>query len=323
MNMLANIRRQTVVVVLLVWAVAALLFSAVVHLWPLNRYALATAARLLDLGAGPGWWLPDAPTVTCRPDEPPAVNHPVIQARLQRLYGLQAAYCGDTATAQVALAAATAVLTGDTSLEPFMGGMSASQPVVGPALAAERARAAYDRGENEEAVRWLEVAAAYLAEPANADYRSLYFAACYIYRGLNELDKALLACQKYTAVSPNNKEAWNHLAATHLARREWAAAEETLNRALALDPTWLPAAVNLVTALTAQDKGDAALAFYEQVRAQAGTDAWSAYYLAQMAVRLRRCDDARAYFQTANANPPAALQSALSRLQRRIANTCP
>lgn len=320
--MSANPRQRTVAAGLLL-AMAGLSLLAVVHLWPLNRYALATAARLLQMGAGPGWWLDLSSSTTCHPEAPPAVNHPVTQARLQRLYGLQAFYCGDTVTGQAVLTAAAAVLSEDANLEPLLGRPTASRPVVGPALAAERARTAYDRGENEEAARWLETAAAYLAEPANADYRSLYFAACYIYRGLDDLDKALLACQKYTAVSPNNKEAWNHLAATHLARREWAAAEEALNRALALDPTWLPAAVNLVTALTAQGNEEAALAAYAQAQTQAGTDAWSAYYLAQIALRLRRCDDARAYFQTANTNPPAALQSALSRLQRRLENACP
>lgn len=323
MTMFADSRQRTVAAILLAVVVVGLSLLAVVRLWPLNRYALATAERLLHLGAGPGWWLAPVSTTTCQPEAPPAGGDPVTQARLQRLYGLQAAYCDDTATAQAALAAAAAVLTDDASLQPFVGGTSPSRPGVGPALAAERARTAYDRGENAEAARWLEEAATYLAEPTNADYRSLYFVACYVYRGLDELDKSLLACQKYTTVSPNSKEAWNHLAATHLARREWTAAEEALDRALALDPAWLPAAVQLVTALTAQGKEEAALAFYEGVRAQAATDAWSSYYLAQMAVRLRRCAEARGYFQAANANPPAALQSALTRLQRRLASTCP
>jgi tetratricopeptide (TPR) repeat protein len=213
------------VTVFVVLAVAVVALPAVARLGLLNRYALATAARLLQLGAGPGWWLSSSPAMNCQPEAPPTLHHSMTQARLQRLYGLQAAYCGETTTAQTALAAAAAVLTGDTSLELLLGKPTTSQPIVGPALIAERARAAYDRGETAEAARWLGTAAAYLAEPPNADYRSLYFAACFIYRGLGELDNALLACQKYIAVSPNNKEAWNHLAATHLDRREWAEAE--------------------------------------------------------------------------------------------------
>ncbi len=314
-------RRPAGVAVAVVGLTGILVLVAAFPLWPLNRYALATAAYLINLGAAPGWWL--SSTTSCQPLTPPAGATRTVQARLQRLYGIQAAFCGQVEAAQTAWEAAAAALPGDTSLALFTGRAIAGEGVVGPALAAERARTAYARGDEEEARRWLQQAATYLAEPANADYRSLYFAACYIYRGLRQLDASLNACTKYTAVSPTHKEAWNHLAATYLARREWAEAEAALNRALALDPTWLPAAVNLVTALTAQGKDEAALAVYAQAQAQAGTDAWSSYHLAQMAVRLRRCAEARTYLRAAATDPPAALTSALAALQRRFEATCP
>jgi|GEM_PF-5614395 len=314
-------RRPAVMAIGVAGMTGILLLVAAFHLWPLNRYALATAAQLVNLGAAPGWWL--SPTASCQPLTPPAAAARTVQARLQRLYGIQAAFCGQVEAAQTAWQAAAAALPGDTSLALFTGRAMAGEAVVGPALAAERARTAYERGDEDEAARWLQQATTYLAEPANADYRSLYFAACYIYRGLRQLDASLDACTKYAAVSPTNKEAWNHLAATHLARREWAEAEAALNRALALDPTWLPAAVNLVTALTAQGKDEAALAVYAQAQAQAGMDAWSSYRLAQMAVRLRRCAEARMYLQAAATDPPAALTSALTALQRRFEASCP
>ncbi len=314
-------RRPLVLTLGAVLAVTALMLVAAFHLWPLNRYALATAGRLVNLGAAPGWWL--SPTASCQPLQPPTVTAGAVQARLQRLFGIQAAFCGQTEAAQTAWQAAAAALPDDTSLMLFTGQTIADEAVVGPALAAERARSAYARGDEEKAARWLQQATAYLAEPANADYRSLYFAACYVYRGLRQLDASLDACTKYVAVSPTSKEAWNHLAATYLARREWAEAEAASHRALALDPTWLPAVVNLVTALTAQGKEEAALALYAQAQAQAGTDAWSSYRLAQMAVRLRRCAEAQTYLQAAASDPPEALTSALAALQRRFEATCP
>ena len=295
------------------------------RLLQLNRYSLQTGALMIEQKIVPGWWLNQAQTTSCTPQISQVSANDRIHARGERLYALQAFACGETDLGNASLAATADRLTSDPTVSLILAkdatGVSASP--MGANTLAERARQAYAEGDREAAANWLDMGRSLLDEASQYDNQSFYFAACYIYRGLRRLDDSLKACQHYTDVKPNDKEAWNHLGTTYMALKDWPQAEAALRTAIGLDESWLPAQDNLVTVLYRQEKIDAALSVFDQAKQNTSDDAWSAYWLARMALQLGRCDDALSYLEIAKVTDSSTLRQPLDRLTAQLADACP
>ena len=297
----------------------------VASLFRLNQYALQTGRLMVAQDIAPGWWLNQDAMLSCNLPSSVFSDDDMVDARLERLYGLQALVCGEFEPGEASLTATADRLPSDPTVSLILakdeaGGASASP--MGANTLAERARQAYADGDREAAANWLDMGKGLLDETSQYDNQSYYFAACYVYRGLSRLDDSLKACQQYTDVKPNDKEAWNHLGATYMALKDWPQAETALRIAMGLDENSLPAQENILTVLFRQGQEDAALRIYADAKRRADDSGWSDYYLARMALQLQRCEEALTYLQNSEAANIAALQSALDRLHKNLGDAC-
>ena len=209
----------------------------VASLFRLNQYALQTGTLMVAQDIAPGWWLNQDTMLSCNLPSSVFSGDGMVGARLDRLYGWQALACGEFEQGEASLTATADRLPSDPTVSLILAkdeaGASASP--MGANTLAERARQAYAEGDREAAADWLDMGRSLLDEASQYDNQSYYFASCYVYRGLSRLDDSLKACQHYTDVKPNDKEAWNHLGATYMALKDWPQAETALRIAMGLD----------------------------------------------------------------------------------------
>ncbi len=331
----------TVLVSVIVLALVALLVNGLPDLWRLNQTALWSAGLMTRAGAGPDWWMaPATPTASLcqqRPGGPlanggPAMSSSPFADRMARFQGIIALACGERDQAAALFQDAMAADDADPSLRLLLGVASASatEPAGGDGLAGsanwgvalEQARKAFDQGDAEAAALQLDAVQAAIAEPAHVDRRSLYFWACFIYRGARKLPSSLSACQRLVEVSPDSKEAWNSLGLTLFAQRNWPDAEQAYARAVALDNRWTTALVNLGRSLVAQDRAAEAHPFFETVLTIDAGEPWSSYYLAIDALAAGQCQLAQTYAQAAVRAGNARLARDAQRLLDRDLPAC-
>lgn len=324
----------TVLVSVVVLALVALLVNGLPDLWRLNQTALWSAGSMTRAGAGPDWWMaPATPTASLcqqRPGGPSASGGPFAD-RMARFQGIIALACGERDQAAVLFQDAIAADDADPSLRLLLGVAAASptEPAGGGlagsanwGVVLEQARKAFDQGDAEAAALQLDAVQAVIAEPAHVDRRSLYFWACFIYRGARRLPASLTACQRLVEVSPDSKEAWNSLGLTLFAQRNWPDAEQAFARAVALDERWTTALVNLGRSLVAQERGAEAHPYFETVLAIDAGEPWSNYYLAVDALSAGQCQLAQTYAQAAVRAGNARLARDAQRLLDRDLPAC-
>ncbi len=301
---------------------------------PLNAYALATGRSMLDQDLRPGWWM--RPAVSrCQAAPPSPVSSPRVQARFDRLYGISALVCGDVAAGQGALQAAVEATPSDLTARLLLGASNAiaggfsfgdvqsAGGTPGATALANLAQEAYDRGDRGQAVRWLDVSANLLDQPANFDNRTYYFAACYIYRGGGKPQASLKACERFVTINPSNEEAWYSLALTQSNLRMWPEAESSLRKAQDLEPSKIDVKEALVNVLVRQERVQDANDLFEKAQQETTVDAQAALSLTRMAMQLNRCPEAHTYFQIAETNGSELLLQQTSRLATRLQAVCP
>lgn len=334
--------KHFVLISVILLALIALLVNGLPSLWRLNQTALASADFMTRAGLGPDWWL-DAGSPEAAAAPPPSLcqqrlaeqraggGGAVFSDRVERFQGIIALACGDREGAAALFQNAAVSDRFDPSLRVLLS-VAAAKPeesggegLAGSSswgVALEQARKAFDQGDNESAVRQLDSVQSAIAEPAQVDRRSLYFWACYIYRGARQLQPSLAACQRLVEVSPDSKEAWNSLGLTLFAQRSWPDAEQAFARAVALDNRWPTALVNLGRALVAQDRAAEAHPYFETVLTVDASEPWSNYYLAVDALAAGQCQLAQTYAETVIRSDNARLVRDARRLLDKEVPAC-
>ena len=115
-------------------------------------------------------------------------------------------------------------------------------------------------GESDKALTDLELAASLTTEPGRAD-----MALVTLHLQRKEFDLALQAIAALEKKLPNNPVTQNLRAAALLGKQDRAGARKALEQALAIQPTFFPAAVNLARLDMADNKPDAARKRFETI----------------------------------------------------------
>ncbi|HQR71465.1 MAG TPA: PEP-CTERM system TPR-repeat protein PrsT [Burkholderiaceae bacterium] len=138
------------------------------------------------------------------------------------------------------------------------------------------------QGDLAGGIRILEEVAATEGTPVQAD---LALIAGYTRSG--DSAKALQTAQALTKKQPNSALAYQVLGAVHGSRREYAAARAAFDRALAIDPVYLPAAASLAKLDLADGKPAEARGRFEAVVAKDPKNEQALLALAEIMVRMR------------------------------------
>lgn len=123
---------------------------------------------------------------------------------------------------------------------------------------------------------------------------------------LKHYDKALAAVQAMEKQQPDNPQVQNVKGAVYMVKGDRANARAAFEKAAALQPTFMPAAVNLARLDLLDDKPDAARQRFEKILEKDKANAGAMNALGDLAMMQKKTDEATSWFEKAsNANPDA------------------
>ena len=114
-----------------------------------------------------------------------------------------------------------------------------------------------------------------------------------------QLDDAIAELVASELASAERPDAQTNLGSLFARRQQWQDAEAAFERALAIDPAWIPAYINLAEVQRAQGREDRAEAVLRRAIAANGEAAEPHHALGLSLVRQRRYDDALPALETA------------------------
>lgn len=302
-------------------------------LWSLNHTAARIARWQVEQGLSAEWWLQPQNSSSCLNFTDSGQFSRPEEARFTRLRVIAALSCDDFDTALQLFQSLKDVVTLRDKVPilgsvPLKNGPSEVIPSVPSeishwGIAVQQARAAFDRGDREEAVVWLETVQDTLAEPPSYGRKSLYFSACFIYRRASRLERSLSACQKLVAISPKDAEAWNLLGLTWLATKNLEEAEKAFSKAITLqDGRWASPYINLGRVFLARGDGEAARREIEVALSIAPANPWANYYMAMTLLEQKDCEGAAQYLQLSLEPENGTTQQAAEQLLTTFSTIC-
>jgi putative PEP-CTERM system TPR-repeat lipoprotein len=114
-----------------------------------------------------------------------------------------------------------------------------------------------------------------------------------------QYDQALAAISRMEQQSPKSPYLFNVRSAAYAGKKDYANARRSLEQALAVDPTYFPAAANLAILDLQDNKPDAARGRYESILAKDKNDLRALLALAKLAQRTGKPEDAVTWLQRA------------------------
>ncbi|MFT5173901.1 MAG: putative PEP-CTERM system TPR-repeat lipoprotein, partial [Gammaproteobacteria bacterium] len=133
-----------------------------------------------------------------------------------------------------------------------------------------------------------------------------------------DLDRAFTEAQRLVELYPGDPKAYNALGAVHDARGDRVAAAAQYRRALAVDGTYITAAVNLGRALMRSGDSEGARAAFQKMLEQHAHSPLALVGLAQLALRQGKSNSAELLLQQARAQNPKALDPRLMLVSLRL-----
>ena len=170
------------------------------------------------------------------------------------------------------------------------------------AIRASQARGHLAMGDGNDALADLEQAASLSDKPGQAD-----FALVMVHLSRKEYDQALQAISALEKKLPSNPVTYNLRAAALLGKQDRAGARTALEQALAIQPTFFPAAVNLARLDMAENKPDAARKRFDPILAADKNNVYAMLALADIAAANKQEKDYVAWLEKASKADPKFL----------------
>jgi putative PEP-CTERM system TPR-repeat lipoprotein len=169
-------------------------------------------------------------------------------------------------------------------------------------------------GDSSEALANLEAAASLSDKPGQAD-----LALVMLHLRNKEYDKALQAIASLEKKLPNNPVTHNLRAAALLGKKDRAGARKALEKALAIQPNFLPSAMNLARLEVADKKPELARKRFESILAQDKNNVKAMLALAGLAASEKKEKDYVDWLEKAARADPKTLESNVGLVQHYLA----
>lgn len=169
-------------------------------------------------------------------------------------------------------------------------------------------------GDSSEALVNLEAAASLSDKPGQAD-----LALVMLHLRNKEYDKALQAIANLEKKLPNNPVTHNLRAAALLGKQDRAGARKALEKALAIQPNFLPSAMNLARLDVADKKPELARKRFESILAQDKNNVKAMLALASLAASEKKEKDYVSWLEKAARADPKTLESSVGLVQHYLA----
>ncbi|GGC97206.1 XrtA/PEP-CTERM system TPR-repeat protein PrsT [Undibacterium terreum] len=159
-------------------------------------------------------------------------------------------------------------------------------------------------GDNEKAIAELEKASDLDAKSPKAGILLLM-----THLRLKEYDKAMAAANLLEKETPDNPLIYNLKGGIYLARKDKVKARESFEKALALQPTYFPAAANLANLDVSENKLDAAKKRFLNILDKDKKNEAAMLSLANIALAENNNEEAKKWLEKANTDNPSSFQA--------------